>query len=149
MNRFSYSTSRLALGLMALLLLLAACDSDPANEDEETLQGGILATFNVEGETFKVWITNAQTIEQILDLRDGKSQAAIPNGRLRAGAGHGTHNEPWSWHLDPETTAMAESTIEVCSGLPSFVEADLDEWVNNVGQYCPWSASLVEVEDFR
>lgn len=149
MNRFSYSTSRLTLGLMALLLFLAACDSDPANEDEETLQGGILATFNVEGETFKVWTTNAQTIEQILDLRHGKSLAAIPNGRLRAGAGHGAHNEPWSWHLDPEATAMAESTIEVCSGLPSFVEADLDEWVNNVGQYCPWSASLVEVEDFR
>ncbi len=129
------------------LLLLAACDSDSASED--ALQGGILATFSVEGETFKVWITNAQTVQQILDLRDGKSQANIPNGPLLAGPGEGTHNEPWNWHLDPEATAMAEATIEVCSGLPSFVEADLNEWINNVGQYCPWSAALVKVEDFR
>ena len=129
------------------LLLLAACDSDSASED--ALQGGILATFSVEGETFKVWITNAQTIHQVLDLRDGKSQANIPNGPLLAGPGESTHNEPWTWHLDPDATAMAEATIEVCSGLPSFVEADLNEWINNVGQYCPWSAALVKVEDFR
>ena len=139
----------MAFGLIALLLLLAACDSDPASEDDDALQGGLLATFNVEGETFKVWTTNAQTIQQILDLRDGKSQAAIPNGQLRAGPGPGAHNEPWSWHLAPDATAMAENTIEVCSGLPSFVEADLDEWINNVGQFCPWSATLVQVEDFR
>ncbi len=128
------------------LFLLAACDSDPAGED---LQGGILATFSVEGEEFKVWITNAQTIQQILDLRDGKSQANIPNGPLRAGPGEGTHNEPWNWHLDPDATAMDEATIAVCSGLPSFVESNLNEWINNVGQYCPWSAALVKVEDFR
>ncbi len=134
---------------LVALLLLAACDSDPASEDKEALQGGILATFSVEGEAFKVWITNAQTIQQILDLRDGKSQANIPNGPLLAGPGEGTHNDPWNWHLDPDATAMAENTIEVCSGLPSFVEADLDEWINNVGQFCPWSAELKTVEDFR
>jgi len=131
---------------LVALLLLAACDSDPAGED---LQGGILATFKVEGEEFNVWITNVQTVQQILDLRDGKSQANIPNGPLLAGPGEGTHNEPWNWHLDPDATAMAENTIEVCDGLPSFVEANLNEWINNVGQYCPWSAALVKVEDFR
>ena len=134
---------------LVALLLLAACDSDPANEDRNPLQGGLLATFRVEGETFTVWVTEAQTMQQILDLRDGKSQATIPNGVLRAGPGPGNHNEPWTWHLDPDATEMAENTIEVCSGLPSFVEADLDEWINNVGQYCPWSAELQSVEDFR
>ena len=135
--------------VVALLLFLPRCDSDPANSDNEALRGGLLATFSVEGETFNVWITRAQTIQQILDLHDGKSQATIPNGSLAAGPGQGAHNEPWSWHLDPEATEMAENTIEVCSGLPSFIEADLNEWINNVGQYCPWSAVLVRVEDFR
>ena len=44
---------------------------------------------------------------------------------------------------------MAELTIEVCSGLPSFVEENLEEWLTGVGQYCPWSARLVGLEDFR
>lgn len=149
MNRFSHSTPRAVVALLALLLLLPACDSDPAHDDEDALQGGLLATFTVEGEAFKIWITNPQTIQQILDLRDGKSQANIPNGPLRAGPGPNAHNEPWSWHLDPHATEMAENTIEVCSARPSFVEADLDEWINVVGQFCPWSATLAQVEDFR
>jgi TusA-related sulfurtransferase len=149
MNHFSYSAPHAAEALLALLLLLPACDSDPARDDEDALHGGLLATLTVEGEAFKVWITNPQTIQQILDLRDGKSQASIPNGPLRAGSGPGAHNEPWSWHLDPQATEMAENTIEVCSARPSFVEADLDEWINNVGQYCPWGATLVQVEDLR
>ena len=44
---------------------------------------------------------------------------------------------------------MAEFTIEVCDGRPSFVEENVDEFVDNVGRYCPWSAALVQVEDFR
>jgi hypothetical protein len=51
--------------------------------------------------------------------------------------------------MDPTDLEMAEATIEVCSGLPSFVEANVDEWVDVVGQYCPWSAVLEGVEDFR
>jgi hypothetical protein len=44
---------------------------------------------------------------------------------------------------------MSDLTIEHCSGLPSFVEADLDVWLNNVGSYCPWSAELAGLQDFR
>ena len=44
---------------------------------------------------------------------------------------------------------MAEATIEVCSGLPSFVEENLAEWLSSVGQYCPWGARLVTLDDFR
>jgi hypothetical protein len=43
---------------------------------------------------------------------------------------------------------MAEATIEVCSGLPSFVEEGLQTCLA-LGQYCPWSAELVELEDLR
>lgn len=108
-----------------------------------------MATFDVEDETFRVWVTNPATVQQLLDLRDGVGNANIPNGPLRAGAGRGEHNLPWSWHLDPDETSMAEATIEVCSGLPSFVEEELDVWLSTVGQYCPWSARLVRLDDFR
>lgn len=139
--------TRFAAGLL-LLGALAACGDGVSGPGDE-LSGGVLATFDVEGEVFRVWVTNAGTIAQLFDLGDGQSAANIPIGPLLAGPGRGDHNVPWSWHLDPAETTMAEVTIELCSGLPSFVEADLDAWLNDVGSYCPWSAELVGLQDFR
>jgi hypothetical protein len=113
------------------------------------LASGILATFDVVGERFKVWVTNPETIEQILELESGDATASIPNGRVLRGPGQGEHNAPWSWHLDPQQIMMAEFTIELCDGLPSFVESEVGYFVDTVGQYCPWSARLVEVRDCR
>jgi hypothetical protein len=121
---------------------------DDAVSPEPDLTGGVLATFQVEGETFSFWATNQNTIRDLLALKAGTSTANIPNGPLRPGPGEGDHNLPWSWHLDPQGTSMAEATIEVCSGLPSFVEEGLQTWLA-LGQYCPWSAELVELEDLR
>ena len=113
------------------------------------LSGGVLATFEVEGERFKVWVTNPATIQQILDLQAGTSTANIPSGVVHYGPGEGNHNSPWNWHLDPEQIEMADFTIEVCDALPSYVEAHITEFVEVVGQYCPWLAMLVSVEDLR
>jgi hypothetical protein len=48
----------------------------------------------------------------------------------------------------PAETMMAENTIEACDGRPSFVEEDLSYWLD-LGRYCPWSAELVELQDYR
>jgi hypothetical protein len=45
--------------------------------------------------------------------------------------------------------SFADATIEVCDGLPSFVEADKDHWLNTVGEFCPWSAIVQTVDDRR
>ena len=148
MKRFANIPHAVTL-LFLPILLLTGCDSNSPDSDENDLEGGVLATFRVEGELFHVWLTNTQAIQQVLDLKNGTSEANIPNGPLVAGPGAGDHNAPWSWHLDPAQTTLAEVTIEVCSGTPSYLEANVDEWVNVVGQYCPWSAELVEVQDFR
>ena len=113
------------------------------------LRGGTLATFDVDGERFRVWVTNPETIEQIFALQAGTSQASIPSGRLRQGPGRGGHNAPWHWHLDPQEIGMAEVTIELCDGRPSYVEAHRHEFIDQVGSYCPWAARLVAVLDCR
>jgi inhibitor of cysteine peptidase len=110
------------------------------------LRGGVLATFEVVGEQFRVWVTNPQAVQQILDLAAGSSSANIPNGRILRGPGTADHNLPWGWHLDPEEIEMAEVTIEVCDGTPSYVEENLDEFVETIGRYCPWSARLISVD---
>jgi hypothetical protein len=112
-------------------------------------ESGVLATFDVDGEQFRVWVTNPQTIQQILELEQGKSMANIPNGRILRGPGYQDYNAPWSWHLDPQEIEMAEFTMEVCDGRPSYVEEHVDEFVDVMGRYCPWAAKLVDVQDMR
>jgi hypothetical protein len=114
-----------------------------------TLKDGILVTFDVVGERFKVWITNPDTIKQVKDLRAGKSNANIPNGRVHRGSGEDNHNAPYSWHLDPQEIAMAEVAIEVCDARPSYVEAHIDEFVDTITRFCPWNTKLVNIEDLR
>ena len=132
-----------AIGLVCLFLIpiFAGCRSEP------TLSGGILVTFGVEGETYKIFITDEDTIVDVFAVQLSESQATIPNGKVIGEPVF--YNQPWSWHIDPNDIHMAESTIEVCSGLPSFVEADLDYWVNTLGRFCPWGAVISEIEDFR
>jgi hypothetical protein len=52
-----------------------------------TLRGEALATFEVEGERFRVWTTNLQTIHNLHELQQGMSTANIPNGRILRGPG--------------------------------------------------------------
>lgn len=131
---------------LALVTLATACGDDPTGPDD--LEGGALATFEVSGERFHAWVTNDETIERILALRDGTSDANIPNGELRLGPGAGGHNTPWAWHLDPEEIEMAENAIEACDGRPSLVDELLDDYLA-VGRFCPWGAELVSVDDRR
>lgn len=113
------------------------------------LAGGVLAEFELNDQTFHIWVTNPQTIQQLLDLRDGKSDAKIPSGRILNGAGVANYNAPWTWHLDPEDIEMAEFTIEVCDAEPKYVEANVQEFVNVVKRYCPWAANFVSLTDYR
>ncbi|MDX1395871.1 MAG: hypothetical protein R3195_15920 [Gemmatimonadota bacterium] len=131
---------------VAVLAILAACSDGTGPEDP--LEGGVMATFEVSGERFDVWVTNAKAIADILALEDGTSMANIPNGALRAGPGPGDYNAPWSWHLDAQDIDMAEAAIEVCDGRPSLVDELLDDYLL-VGRFCPWGATLVGVDDRR
>lgn len=121
---------------------------DPADAPDQ-LDGGVLATFQVGNERFRLWATNPDTIDTLLAIANGEQPQAIPNGPLLEGPGPGDYNEPWSWRQHPEQTEMAEVTIELCDGNPNFVEEELDYWLENVGRYCPWSAHLVELTDLR
>ena len=135
---------RTASLLLYTALLLATAWLAPSGSVGRAEQvAAIIATFDVAGEQFRVRIENPATIEQVRALERGESTATIPNGRLLRGS---DGNEPWSWHLDPIDIELAEITIELCDGTPSFVEADLDYWVDIVGRFCPWSAVLVSVD---
>ena len=114
----------LLICLMSLLVLYSC------SKPTYSISGGILVTFDVEGETYRIFITNKDTIEEVFAAQRGDSQATIPNGKLINSSV--AYNQPWSWHIDSEDIHMAENTIELSDGLPSQVEANLDYWVNSV-----------------
>ena len=116
-------------------------------DKKPALTGGIMVTFDVLGEKYSVFITNGNTIEQVFAVQRGESAAKIPSGKLIEGSV--SYNEPWSWHIDPEDIHMAELTIELCDGTPSQVEENLDYWLSAVKRFCPWSATIVRIEDYR
>lgn len=118
-------------------------------QDSGQLEGGVLATFAVGDETFKVWVTNPDTIDQLFALQAGESDADIPIGPIEYGSGVANHNAPWNWHYDPDAIEMTEAAIELCDATPSYVEEHLTEFVETVGSYCPWNAELVDLVDYR
>jgi hypothetical protein len=62
------------------------------------------------------------------------------NGALAYG--NGGYNRPWSWHIVPDGWMLAEMSIELCDGIPQFVESDLQYWVETVRSYCCWSSYI-------
>jgi hypothetical protein len=130
--------------LLAIATLGAIASALLATHGTSQANNAIIATFDVQGEAFRVRIENSATIMQVRALEDGSGTATIPNGRILRGS---DGNAPWSWHLDPDDIEMAEFAIELCDGTPSLVEDDVDYWVDTVGRFCPWSATLVSVEE--
>ena len=120
--------------IVALCLLLVACDT-PMEPD-----GSAVFRVEVEGENFRILLRDPDRIaEAEQHLLSGR--VGVLSGTLRAS--DGSFNSPYSWHLDPATVHFPDAAIELCSGLPSFVEADLDYWLNTVRTYCPWGAKIV------
>lgn len=127
------------------LLVLSGCFSGPGPSapDDPEPPTTALATFEVDGETFRVYVESGQTIIALYDLWTGRGNKSIPSGPLLAGAGPQDFNLPWSWHLDPKLTVMTDLVDEDCdAGSPSNVEGDLAAWLAT-GRYCPSSVRLV------
>ena len=81
-------------------------------------------------------VSDAETIRLARQRLAGRG-TGFPAGPVRRG--DGGFNAPWSWHLDPAETRIAEAAIEVCDGTPSYLEVHLDEFPT----YCPWGAVIV------
>lgn len=118
------------------LISLTACGDD----DLVAPPGTTLFVVEVSGEQFRVAAFGEERIAAF-EARLASGEQGVINGPLVAG--DGGFNQPWSWHLDAESTAVADVAIELCDGRPSLVEEELDYWFESVGQFCPWGAKVV------
>lgn len=113
---------------------LTACDDDPAEP-----QTGPVFVIEAAGQNFRVMITDAAVAAQARQLI-GSTQSININGEIARG--NGGFNTGYRWHLKPNTVEFADMTIEVCDGEPSFVEENVDYFVDTVKRYCPWGIKV-------
>ena len=125
-------------GMLALGLLTACGEATGPNKEA-------VATFVVEvsGEEFRVQVTS-ETQAEAFRARMASGTEGVVSGALVSGSGG--INSPWKWHLDATTVHVSDMAIELCDGRPSMVDADLAYWLNNVGHFCPWGATVVREE---
>lgn len=66
---------------------------------------------------------------------NGPIERAAPGQNLR-----------WHWRHRDSAWSFAQISIELCDGAPSYIEANLEAWLAEVGRFCPWH-SYVKVEE--
>ncbi len=99
-----------------------------------------VATFEIEGQTFKIELITPELVAHAKQLLAGEEVPNIPVGDIVRD--DPSVNEPWSWHIHPASLEFADFTTEVCDGLPEYVE----DGTLTSDIYCPWLAKVTAVE---
>lgn len=112
---------------------------------EPVAEGPLVATFRVsDREEYRILLTEPEDIELARAWQAGEFERLIPNGRIVMGDDGGV-NTGYGWHIDPDDVELAEITVEVCDGLPSYIE----DGILSGDRFCPWNAELVSLEPYQ
>lgn len=142
-------------GLAVSAMLIAACTASagspspsggPSGPNGSTPPSGdasgVVVTFQVGDEQYRILLTDPADIEIARRLLAGEEAPRIPNGIIVRGDDGGV-NAGYRWHIDPGSVEFAEITVEVCDGLPSFVEAG----TLTGDRFCPWAAEIIAIDE--
>ena len=109
--------------------------------------GALIEMVDAHGVHFAFWSTNDAFIDEAIDIRDGVLPQRIPNFRdLHWG---GECSDPHTFHPDPEDMGWADMTMEVCDGHLGYINENINDWMDQVDQWCPWMSYITEVWDYR
>jgi hypothetical protein len=125
----------------ALFLAMAPSGAGAAQKGTSPL---LVTWETADGSTFNAVVTDPESIARIEAAFPGDGQAGIPNGTLVPG--DGDVNAPHAWHL--VDVVVVDITIELCDATATMVDEDLDYWLNTVGSFCPWTATVIATEPY-
>ena len=136
--------------IVVLTGMLDSVESEKYSADNRSMR---IFEFELRGapetENFIAVTSDPETIatcEAELDLPVSQRNLHI-NGTLDYG--NGGHNFNWSWHFVPGQWVLTPISVELCDGVPSFVESDLQYWIEDIGYFCPWSSHVLrEIDHF-
>lgn len=127
--------------VVLLFSLITSCGTE--NEDNARYyrftheSDDIDYTFVAKTSNSEVIAKLEQELEKPFDERNMHINGSIERGEVE-------YNNNWSWHFVENQWDLVEISTEVCDGRPSFVEEELNYWVDQVGRFCPWSSRVVE-----
>jgi len=135
---------RRAVAAIGVAGIIAGCggggDDASAAPTAAPSSGPVVVTFEVAGdERYRILLTHPDDIAIARQLLAGEEAPGIPNGLVVRETGV---NAGYTWSIDPDDIEFADTTIEVCDGIPSDVEAGLV----TSERYCPWSAEVVGID---
>ncbi len=128
---------------LVIVLAIVACDSAAPTEPVGEIFRVLACRGNLDvpaGEVFRIRILDRARAAEAETLI-GAGHVKIVTGRVARG--DGGFNAPWSWHLEPASIAFVDAATEFCDGCPSYLDANLDHWIADVGTYCPYSTELI------
>jgi hypothetical protein len=129
----------IASGLVLGMMLTVASASAQA----ETADEGMVATFETaDGSIYKALLEGEANIDRAEEALAGDGDAGIPNGELVAG--DGGINAPHEWYV--VNVELVDATTELCDATATMVDDDLDYWLEDVGRFCPWNATLIALD---
>ncbi len=140
-----HRTFTASIFVIAMLALVASSASplSAAQDNGGAAPEPVIVTFaSADESTFRAVLALPADITAVEAALAGDGYAGIPNGVLAHG--DGGINAPHDWHM--VDTQLADFTIEVCDGTATMVDDDVAYWVDTVGQFCPWSATVFDVE---
>ena len=129
--------------LLSILTTLAACSHQASIEMAESAT--FLFLHESENERFVARTQNREVIAAVrAELRKPPRERKLHiNGVIAKG--NGGINKEWSWHFSESEWSLTELSFEICDAWPSYIEENLETWLEEVGSFCPW-ASRVEME---
>lgn len=136
--------------LLTLIVLLFSITSFAKTytfilEDERTPHKPFVATINgLEGvKSFEQYLVKGHVLVQ----ENGDPQMGIFNGLLRRRMPSPTHQ--WHFEFVPEDLQVVDFATEVCDAQMQFIEDNLDQWLADVGRWCPFGTTGLVQKIFR
>ena len=131
----------------AAILINSSCSYGPSSKASDQLAVRFEFTHTEYNERFFAETQDAALIEMARrELAKPVDQRTLHiHGALVRGSGG--LNEPWGWHFSPDDWLMAEMSMELCDSWPSYIEENLDAWIDEVGSFCPWASRIVREVD--
>jgi len=132
----------LPLGAVLLLPVLAGCGSGSGTVTDGTTYFVVSRPASADSDSYLLPLTDPDDIAHARALIADRATAGaqIVVARIDRGSSDGvTDNRDllnegrrWSWHVT-EFLGFAEATIEILDGSPTYVEANLDDWMRITG----------------
>ena len=109
--------------------------------------GALIRLAEVNGGNFFFWSENDLFIDEAINIVAGVSRNRLPV--FNDLSAEPECSQPQLFHVDSQNMVFADASVEICDATADYIDHNLDQWLEKIDQWCPWSARIVEVRDYR